>query len=92
MINFRRKPIFLVITLIVFSALLLAFFHHHAHGENAQDCSVCNFVKQVVSLLALAVILFCSEAPKKFFDALHLSLTPLLSSSQLNTRAPPLLS
>lgn len=90
--NKRKKNLWIFITaLVLLAGLCLAFFHHHGHGEDDHDCSVCHFVRQIAVFLIAAVILLQNSSTREFFFSRFESLISFLRFFRHSSRAPPLL-
>lgn len=92
MMRFHQKPILVAAAFLILAALFLSFLHHHADGQDFDNCVVCKFVRQIV-LLGLAFAVFLLFSPAQDFPFLREDrFLSLFLTSKLRTRAPPLLS
>ena len=88
----NRRLIFLVAGLLVLAALGFSFLHHHADGGDFDHCSVCKFVRQIVSFFIFSLVTFFSSVRPRYLVQEPVRLRSLSLSSKLRTRAPPFLS
>jgi len=88
----RGKLVFFLTALFLLVSLAGAFLHHHEDGQAYEDCFVCKFVRQIVSVfILLAAVLFALN--RQAFSLPDFFQHPsLLLPSRLHIRAPPLLS
>ncbi len=87
----RKKPLLILIAALILIGLTGAFLHHHNDAQDSINCTVCHFVRQIACFLGVLLVLLFSETPKSFLVPSFSRFTSLLASSQLKTRAPPLL-
>ncbi len=86
------KFIFIAAALLAALALSLAFLHHHNDPNESENCSICKFVRQIVSFFTFILTITVFRTPK-------IRSVPLSSDgpksvwlvSPRSGRAPPLL-
>ena len=85
------KLIFIAAALLVAFAFSLVFLHHHNDPNESENCSICKFVRQIVSFFIFILTVTLFRTPK-------IRLVPLSSDgpksvwlvSPRSGRAPPL--
>ena len=87
-----KKPVILILAVLVLAAFTAFLFHTHADGQHLKDCAICKLTQQLVALFVLACALFSENPVRKSFSDFLSGFTPLLLASRLQARAPPLLS
>ena len=90
----NQKLFFAVLAIFGLIGLFCTLFHHHADGQQHDDCQVCRLAQQIVSFFVFAAVALISLvlASKKFFAVPIANFTPLFLSSNLQDRAPPIFS
>lgn|GEM_PF-3343776 len=85
----KRRWMFLVVGLVILASLFASFLHQHANGPDFEHCSVCKFVRQIVSFFVFALVVFFSQVQPRFLAWESDRPSPLFTPSQRRNRAPP---
>ena len=87
-----KKKFFALLSLIVLIPLAFTFFHHHTDGHDA-DCQVCAFIKLIAYAFSLFILVLEGLVRKEnFVVTTEFQFSPQFSGSNLQGRAPPVLS